>query len=156
MIELYDPSEEQIRRIRLALFKRFVSTGYSSTRGISVGDRYFAPGEKLDPLSAKKLAFQMGGRREGHPFLLPGTNEPTAESRERAKEKLATEDAAEKRQEYEKMLAIGRQSGYYRAVAEYDASGKLWFFIQPGNRRFASEDEALMALKLFNTHGHKP
>lgn len=155
-LEVYDPGEEQIRRVRLALFKRFTTQGYSKNKGITVDGKSFGPGEPLDPEHAKKLAFQIGGRRPSYPFLLPGSNEPTAESRARAKEKLLTPDAAEKRQQYEEMLAIGRKSGHYRLVAERNERTKrLEYVLQPGGMVFKDRDLAEIALEYFNSQSRK-
>jgi hypothetical protein len=153
-IEIYDPEEEHIRRVRLALFTKFTTEGYSKKRSIRVDGQEFAPGEVLDPISAKKLAFQLAGRRAGYPFLEPGTNIPTEESRYRAKEKLSTPDAAVKRQQYEEMLAVGRKRGRYRLVAERKANGRGYdYVLQPGDLRFDNPELAQIALEYFNARG---
>lgn len=153
-IEVYDPDEEHIRRVRLALFKKFSTEGYSKKKSIYVDGQKFAPGQVLDPVSAKKLAFQVAGRRAGHPFLVPGTNIPTEESRYRAQLKLETPDAVEKRQQYEQMLAIGRKSGRYRLVKEKKTRGRGYeYVIQPGDLRFDNEELAQIALEYFNSRG---
>ncbi len=142
--DVYDPEEEQIRRVRLALYEKFVKEGYSKYKPISVKGRTYGPGQALTPEDAKQLAFQMAGRRRGSRFLYEGTNEPTLESRVRAYEKLGSEDAAEKRQRYEQMLAVGRKSGAYRITheREFGIGGPLVWKIQPGDLAFRSREEA--------------
>ena len=144
-----DPGEEQIRRIRLALFEKFSTEGYSKSKPISVGGRTYGPGQPLSPQDAKQLAFQMAGRRQGSRFLHEGTNEPTLRSRIRAEEKLASDDAVEKRQRYEQMLAVGRKSGAYRITHEHEflSHGPLVWKIQPGNLVYRSREAAERALE---------
>lgn len=146
--DIYDPEEEQIRRIRLALFEKFVTEGYSKYKPISVKGRTYGPGQALTPEDAKQLAFQMAGRRRGSRFLYEGSNEPTIESRVRSYEKLGSEDAAEKRQRYEQMLAVGRKSGAYRITheREFVTSGPLVWKIQPGELVYRSREDAERAL----------
>ena len=129
-VELLDPDEEQIRRIRLALFTKFKTEGHK--------------GKLLSTEEAKSLAFRMGGRRHGSRFLEEKSNVPNAESRNRAQEKLHTPDAEEKRQAYEKMLAEGRKSGTHRITKEHLclADGPLVYRVQPGNYTFAAYDAA--------------
>lgn len=144
--DVLDPEEEQVRRIRLALFEKFSSEGYSKYKPISVNGHTYGPGQPLTPVDAKQLAFQMAGRRRGSRFLQEGTNEPTLESRARAYEKLSSPDAEEKRQRYEKMLAVGRKSGAYRITHEHDHNGELVWMIQPGNKPYATKAAAERAL----------
>lgn len=146
--DVYDPEEEQIRRIRLALFEKFTSEGYSKHKPISVKGRTYGPGQPLEPEDAKQLAFQMAGRRTGSRFLQEGSNRPTAESRVRAYDKLASDDAEDKRQRYEKMLAVGRKSGAHRITHEqqFVDHGPLVWKIQPGGHVYHSRAEAERAL----------
>lgn len=146
--DIYDPEDEQIRRIRLALFEKFASEGYSKYKSISVQGRTYGPGQPLEPEDAKQLAFQMAGRRTGSRFLQEGTNRPTAESRVRAYDKLASDDAEDKRQRYEQMLAVGRKSGPYRITYEqqFVDHGPLVWKIQPGGHVHHSRESAEAAL----------
>lgn len=135
-----DPSEEQISRIRLSLFQRFITEGYSKNEEIRVQGRIYRPGERLSPQDAKTLAFQLGGRRRGSRFIHKGTNIPTALSRHRAEHKRSTPDAFEKRKDYENMLAVGRQEGPYRVTVEPSyKTGKTVFYIWPMGREYKTE-----------------
>ena len=135
-----DESEEQIRRIRLSLFQKFLNEGYSKNKAIRVMGRIYHPGERLDPHDAKTLAFQMAGRRRGSRFMYEGTNKPTALSKHRARQKRSDESAFQKRKDYENMLAVGRKSGPYRVTHEPSyKTGKPVFYIWPLGREYKTE-----------------
>lgn len=135
-----DESEEQIRRIRLSLFQKFLNEGYSKNKTIRVMGRIYHPGERLDPHDAKTLAFQMAGRRRGSRFMYEGTNQPTALSKHRARQKRSDESAFQKRKDYENMLAVGRKSGPYRVTHEPSyKTGKPVFYIWPLGREYKTE-----------------
>ena len=135
-----DESEEQIRRIRLSLFQKFLNEGYSKNKAIRVMGRIYHPGERLDPHDAKTLAFQMAGRRRGSRFMYEGTNKPTSLSKHRARQKRSDESAFQKRKDYENMLAVGRKSGPYRVTHEPSyKTGKPVFYIWPLGREYRTE-----------------
>ena len=78
------------------------------------------------------------------------------EQKARAEEKLSTADAAEKRQQYEEMLAVGRKSGHYRLVAEKNERTKrMSYVLQPGGLVFQDRDLAEIALEYFNSKPRK-
>jgi hypothetical protein len=135
-IEVLDPYEEQIRRMRLAIFESGLREGYS-------------------PEEAKQRAFQIAGRRHSYPFLIPGTNMPTPESRERAVEKIIADPAEfwAKRVRYEKMLAVGRKSGPRRVIAEKSDifSGPIVYRVMPDLLTFATAAEAERRMHQLNT-----
>jgi hypothetical protein len=141
-----DVSEEQIRRIRLSLFQRFITEGYSKNKAIRVEGRVYGPGERLSPPDAKNLAFRAGGRRQGSRFLREKTNIPTELSKWRAEEKRADPEALDKRKQYEDMLGIGRRSGPYRVTVEPSyKTGRTVFYIWPMGKEYRTEAAARRA-----------
>ncbi|MEE8384432.1 MAG: hypothetical protein V3S01_00760 [Dehalococcoidia bacterium] len=121
--DLYDPDLEQWRRQVLGIYKTELARGRT-------------------PKQAKEKAFEIaGGVGQRDKRLKPGTTQPTAKGRRAAKQKLQTADAAEKRQEWELMLAKGRKAGKYRVVPQ-KADGRTRYYVQPGGRYFLSPEKA--------------